>query len=167
MSDTPEYVEELVSELWPMFARFDRVALTPGVANVSRYPKPAWTLCWFDPGGTGSGPWGFCTWQPILVYGKDPYLAAGRGRRPDGIELMQRGDPDKWVAHPCPKPVDLMRWLIQRVSIDEAEVVIDPFMGSGSTLRAAKDLGRKAVGIELDESFCEIAAKRLGQEVLF
>jgi DNA modification methylase len=67
--------------------------------------------------------------------------------------------------HQSPKPLPLMSKLLA-VTSDVGDLVLDPFMGSGSTLRAAKDLGRKAIGIEIEERYCEIAAKRLAQEVL-
>lgn len=66
-------------------------------------------------------------------------------------------------AHKNEKPLPLMRRLLAWLPGDS---IIDPFMGSGTTLRAAKDLNRKAIGIELDERYCEIAAKRMAQEVL-
>lgn len=68
-------------------------------------------------------------------------------------------------VHPNEKPLDMVGRFI-RLSTDEGDTVLDPFMGSGTTLRAAKDLGRKAVGIELEERYCEIAVKRLAQGVL-
>jgi len=65
--------------------------------------------------------------------------------------------------HPTQKALGLMKWCIELVG---AELILDPFMGSGTTLRAAKDLGRRAIGIEIEERYCEIAVKRLAQEIL-
>ena len=67
--------------------------------------------------------------------------------------------------HPTQKPVELMRWCINQVDT-EAKTILDPFMGSGTTLRAAKDLRRKSIGIEISEKYCEVAAKRMSQTVM-
>jgi len=66
--------------------------------------------------------------------------------------------------HIAQKPAPVMRWVLQLVPHDA--LVLDPFMGTGTTLQAAKSAGLKAIGIEVDERYCEIAAKRLAQEAL-
>ncbi len=68
------------------------------------------------------------------------------------------------AGHPCPRPLDTMRHIVA-IACPPGGLVIDPFMGSGTTLRAAKDAGLHAVGIEIEERYCQIAARRLEQEV--
>jgi site-specific DNA-methyltransferase (adenine-specific) len=69
-------------------------------------------------------------------------------------------------VHPTQKPLAVMSWSIS-LCPERPSSVFDPFMGSGTTLRAAKDLGIRAVGIDAEERYCEIAAQRLAQGVLF
>ena len=66
--------------------------------------------------------------------------------------------------HPTQKPIALMKWCLELVP--DTQTILDPFMGSGTTLRAAKDLGRYAIGIEIEERYCDIAAKRMAQTVM-
>jgi len=82
--------------------------------------------------------------------------------RPKDIIYAMRVDPMK-LCHPNEKPIGAVKPLIDA---HEGTLILDPFMGSGTTLRAAKDLGRKAIGIEIEERYCEIAAKRMSQAVL-
>lgn len=87
-----------------------------------------------------------------------------------GTSTQQQGDCRSFTVgreakqdHPSPKPLNVTTWFVSRLP---GRSVLDPFMGSGTTLRAAKDLGRKAIGIELEERYCEIAVRRLQQSVL-
>ena len=68
--------------------------------------------------------------------------------------------------HPCPRPIDQLNHIVAQW-VRPGGVVLDPFMGSGTALVAAKNLGRRAIGIELEERYCEIAVQRLKQESLF
>ncbi len=72
-----------------------------------------------------------------------------------------RGMAVKTIGHPTPKPIGLMELLINRCP---PGVIADPFTGSGSTLIAARNLNRKAIGVEINEAYCEIVAKRLSQQ---
>jgi DNA modification methylase len=81
-----------------------------------------------------------------------------------GVDMVSMTvDSDK--VHPTQKPLSLMRWCL--TLCPEAKTVLDPFMGSGTTLLAAKLEGRKAVGIEVNKKYCEAAVNRLKQKVLF
>ena len=96
-----------------------------------------------------------------MFYGSAPNLHLGAH-----ATVIRSSEPSEKNGHPCPKPLGWMLWLVGLASLP-GETIIDPFMGSGTTLRAAKDMGRRGIGIEIEEKYCEIAAKRMSQECLF
>jgi site-specific DNA-methyltransferase (adenine-specific) len=118
---------------------------------------PTWLIAWYK-GSPGHRSFiGFNDWEPHLAWGKPP------GQMHDYFQVRCGFEP-KGNGHPCPKPIDWALWLIERAT-KPGGVVVDPFMGSGTTIRAAKDTGRRSIGIEIEERYCEVAAKRMAQEV--
>lgn len=110
--------------------------------------------------GMGDHTWPFGTSYEVIWINGDGWAGS---RRSSVIKSVHLPTAARAVGHPTPKPVGLMETLI---AYAPPGVIADPFAGSGSTLVAAKQLGRKAIGVELDEAYCEIAARRLSQGVL-
>ena len=165
---------DVVAKAWPMaMAKLKMDRHWYAFASPRRIPEAKaifdgckHILAWDkgDRGTVGDLECGFGeAWEAIFygMKGRRPI----RGKRPRTViryDWSATMDP----VHPTVKPVGLLMRLIGW-STDVGEVVLDPFAGSGTTLAAAKQMGRRAIGIELEERYCEIAANRLRQGVLF
>jgi DNA modification methylase len=138
-----------------------RPALVFGTWRVPMPNRTRQVIVWDkDTGGQGLG----ATDLPWASSHEEVYVCGGgfRGSRTGSVlraATYAAGSSER-PAHPTPKPVGLMEHLISKCP---PGLIADPFAGSGSTLVAAKSLGRKAVGVEIEERYCEIAAKRLAQ----
>jgi site-specific DNA-methyltransferase (adenine-specific) len=129
---------------------------------VTAFESVGWTLrtciVW-DKGDTGMGSFWRSSHEFVTVFSK----GQARELPHHGFFNVIRATKPAREDHPTVKPLSLIKRLVEASG---AAMVLDPFMGSGTTLRAAKDLGRRAIGIEIEEKYCEIAAKRLQQQVL-
>jgi site-specific DNA-methyltransferase (adenine-specific) len=138
--------------------------------NVGRYHE------WFPPGWRifaacknfaqirPTGVWH--SWDPVVFWNNAPNSAPNSGHVNRDYHVGNvAGVFGEKIGHPTPKPIDTMRHIVQ-LAAPPGGLILDPFMGSGTTLRAAKDVGRRAIGVEVEEKYCEIAAKRLSQAVL-
>jgi DNA modification methylase len=159
-SDTPEYIKEKVIPIIELSIAMSKCALiTPGSRNLLLYPQYDDIGVWFNPAGSGVGRWGFILAHMILYYGKNP-KATKPGNGASSAWLKQERIGDIKNIHPCPKPLNFMKWAVNKVSF-ENQIILDPFMGSGTTGVACIDLNRKFIGIEINETYFNAACKRI------
>ncbi len=138
------------------------IVFTPGIANTHNYPQPFWQICWHKPAAVSFNRMGgYNAWEPIFIYGK-PKVRLGQDYKLCNTNNFTKGLEKQ---HPCPKPIPLWLWLIEKFS-KEGDLILDPFIGSGTTAVVAKKLKRNYVGIDIVEKYCEITRERLRQEVL-
>ena len=162
----PDWTAWLDERLALMFAAAPHTFMFLSVTAMMQYIRlgdipPRWVLSWHKPLALAASNIPFYHhWEAIAYWGD--------GKRDDRVEfgddvIKANVTPNKF-GHPTEKPIYLMRQLVRKSPA--GSLILDPFCGSGSTLRAAKDLGRKSIGIEIEEKFCQIAAERMQQAVL-
>ncbi len=158
-SMTTTAYKEWVDEWWALLPAAGRLVFC-GVGNLKHWTRldPVAIGCWYKPGSPSrANPFQWNEWEPVLLWG----LAFAQS---DVWRYPTSRQPDVG-NHPCPKPIGLLTQILKKCKNKGA--ILDPFVGSGTTLVAAKRLGRKAIGIEIEEKYCEIAVKRLAQTELF
>lgn len=130
-----------------------------GICAWRSFSNPTAMGCWDKMGGGGRCALGIDDWEPYLFFHKgDKGFLGGHS-----VVHCRVGIQNQVQGHPTPKPVELFKKMIHKA---KAKCILDPFLGSGTALRAAKDLQLVGVGIEINEAYCELAARRLSQEVL-
>lgn len=157
-ADGDVWTRDVVLKQWG-----SRPALVFGRWDVERPIETKARLIWDKGNSAGMGdlsmPWGRSE-EEIYVLGSG--FVGKREPNVIRVQMLMSADRER-PDHPTPKPVGLMERLIEKCP---PGVVADPFAGSGSTLIAARNLGRHAVGVELEERYCELIARRLAQDVL-
>lgn len=158
VGDDSAELRDFILSLWR-----PRPALIFGSWKVWRPPETRMVLIWDTQGALGMGDLSL-PWKPSH---QEVYVLGHGFSGPRTSDVLSfhpcQSTALRGRTHPHEKPLPLLCELVNKCP---PGIVLDPFMGSGTTLRAAKDLGRNAIGIEIEERYCEIAAKRMSQEVL-
>ena len=157
--DTLENWKEMFIRFIPEAKRITKMVIMPScqinlLEFIYAHHPPDWIIAWHK-GSPGTSSYiGFNDWEPLLVYGKTDKLSMHDYFSVTNIE--KKGS----YGHPCPKPIRWATWLISRAT-KEANTILDPFMGSGTTGVACVQTGRNFVGIEIDPDYYEIAKRRI------
>jgi len=161
--DTEENWYKLMVNVLPEIIRVSKMAILPSCQIrrlkwiYNNFP-PDWLICWYK-GSTGHAAYiGFNDWEPHLVY----------GRRINSLYMhdffQTKSSPKKGsFNHPCPKPIEWAEWIINRVARKDKISIYDPFLGSGTTIVAAKKLGHNYIGSDISREYCAVAQQRLNE----
>lgn len=154
--DTPDYVSGVCRSAVDMSLSIaERGAVSCGLPNVYKYAPADCIGAFVYPSAASWCNWGTPSISPILLYGKRPKNRLGAIHK-----TVYSSDSDA-NAHPCAKPTGPWTWLVDSVSGEKGEIILDPFMGSGTTGVACANLGRKFIGIEIERKYFDIACERI------
>ena len=171
--DTRENLASLLADVMPLiFSAAGRAVVMPGPTQIGMYPQPDWVGCvtWNTTGTFGRR--GYNQWTPLLCYGPDvPGFGNVNGITKSDVLPISGGSAGLFESvrmkaegvHTCPKPLNMMKKVIQRHTM-EGDVVIDPFMGSGTTAIACVQAGRRFIGIEKDPDYFAASVARIKRE---
>ncbi len=152
--------EVVIPTMVNLIETIKQVVVFTGWTSIHKYPPPDALGGIHCISGVGVSKWGFTHFVPVLFYGKCP--TQHKGCQPnviDSVVAIENND------HPCTKPSAWISWLVNFASIPN-QLILDPFLGSGTTCYCAKKLNRYSIGIEIEERYCEIAANRCRQTVM-
>jgi site-specific DNA-methyltransferase (adenine-specific) len=156
--DTPaNFAAVVVPAITRAISIADRGLVFVSGATAWMLPPPAGIGGVYLPSAQGRMIWGFRSFAPCLLYGQAPDLHLGCR-----ATAMESSDVSERNGHPCPKPLSWMKWAAALAS-RRGEIILDPFMGSGTTGVAAVKLGRRFIGIEIEPKYYEIALRRISE----
>jgi DNA modification methylase len=154
--DTEDAWYELMNAAVPEMRRVAQFVVLPSCA-IKRMRwwyathNPDWLIAWHKGSPGHAAAIGFNDWEPHVCWGRPDRPMHDHFKTVCGFSN---------IGHPCPKPLEWATWLVERAA-PQGGIVLDLFVGSGTTCEAAKRLGRKYIGIEIDEKYCRIARNRV------
>lgn len=158
-TDSVEYVaSSIIPVVSCLVSTGVRVIITPGNRCVTKYPDPDSFGVFYQPASVALQSWGRADAQPILYYGRSPHGGIKLPAQSCSWTMTSAGRSES-IEHPCPKPLKQWACLVASGSI-AGDIVYDPFLGSGTTLIACEQLGRKCYGIEISPAYCDVIVRR-------
>ena len=151
-------VTKLVLQFLEEARRISKIVIFPSgkyetELELFRIAPPRWRLCWFKGASSNISPVGFNDWEMMMVYGDKICV-----NQHDHFHIRNDEKMGNY-GHPCPKPLGWARWIIEKFC-PEKGIVLDPFVGSGTVVQAAKELNRSYIGMDISWNYCEKARER-------